>query len=278
MRITPSNTENAMQRIKPWPKLSQWPIRGKENTFKNQWQLKQKPSKLRKARENAGDQVVIGVSFAFNWLRLWRDVFWATLRYSIENCSKVNKTYCAIHQIQIFPINSVIPPSNNRSQVCRCDFAVGCIPNLFPAYYLANFFSIVAIFNWALIISQDCFGFALLRCVIGSENSHHLLNQSDATWLPAFSRAFGSSFVFTRNFHWLSWWCLSLRWLAVVTTFTLALRHSIENCSNTYSKLPFSVSPPPEKEMWNTFFLIVHCVGWYLTYTNKKSFLQLKFS
>ena len=162
MRITPSNTENAMQRIKPWPKLSQWPIRGKENTFKNQWQLKQKPSKLRKARENAGDQVVIGVSFAFNWLRLWRDVFWATLRYSIENCSKVNKTYCAIHQIQIFPINSVIPPSNNRSQVCRYDFAVGCIPALFPAYYLANFISIGAIFNWALIISQDCFDFALL--------------------------------------------------------------------------------------------------------------------
>ena len=100
-------------------------------------------------------------------------------------------------------MNSVIPPSNNRSQVCRCNFAVGCIPNLYPAYYLANFIYIGAIFNWALIISQDCFGFALLRCVIGSENSHHLLNQSDATWLPAFSRALGSSFVFTRNFHWL---------------------------------------------------------------------------
>ena len=136
-------------------------------------------TKTKQITQSAGDQVVIGVSFAFNWLRLWRDVFWATLRYSIENCSKVNKTYCAIHQIQIFPINSVIPPSNNRSQVCRYDFAVGCIPDLFPAYYLANFISIGAIFNWALIISQDCFDFALLHCVIGSENSHHLLNWCD---------------------------------------------------------------------------------------------------
>ena len=160
---------------------------------------------------------MIGASFAFDWLRLWREFSGPLAKQDkakprqskfifdtqLKTVLKVNKTYCTIHRIQIYPMNSVIPPSNNRSQVCRCDFAVGCIPNLFPAYYLANFFSIVAIFNWALIISQDCFGFALLRCVIGSENSHHLLNQSDATWLPAFSRAFGSSFVFTRNFHWL---------------------------------------------------------------------------
>ena len=37
-----------------------------------QRELKVKTAKLPKARENAGDRVMIGVSFAFNWLREWR--------------------------------------------------------------------------------------------------------------------------------------------------------------------------------------------------------------
>ena len=43
--------------------------------------------------------------------------------------------------------------------------------------------------------NRDCIGFALLRSVIGLENSSHVLNQSDAkikpiaTWSLAFSRA-----------------------------------------------------------------------------------------
>ena len=43
----------------------------------------------------------------------------------------------------------------------------------------------------------------VLRSVIGPENSHYSLNQSDAklkpptTWSPSFSRALGSLIVFT---------------------------------------------------------------------------------
>ena len=53
------------------------------------------------------------------------------------------------------------------------------------------------------------FGFALLRFVIGPENSHHSLHQSDsklkpiATWSHAFSRASGSLLVFALSFPWL---------------------------------------------------------------------------
>ena len=40
---------------------------------KRQWELKVKTSASPKARENAGDQVVIGVSFACDWLREWHE-------------------------------------------------------------------------------------------------------------------------------------------------------------------------------------------------------------
>ena len=52
-----------------------------------------------------------------------------------------------------------------------------------------------AIFNRVSKVIQDCIGFALLRSVIGLENSRHFLNQSGAklkpiaTWSLAFSRA-----------------------------------------------------------------------------------------
>ena len=45
--------------------------------------------------------------------------------------------------------------------------------------------------------------------MIGPENSHHSLNQSETklkpitTWSPAFSRALGSSIVFVLSSHWL---------------------------------------------------------------------------
>ena len=49
---------------------------------------------------------------------------------------------------------------------------------------------------------MGCMSLALLRFVIGPENSRHSLNQSAAklkpttTWLPAFSRALGNSGYF----------------------------------------------------------------------------------
>ena len=44
--------------------LAQEPIKRKENSPKSEWELEVNTAKLPKARENAGDQVVIGFSFA----------------------------------------------------------------------------------------------------------------------------------------------------------------------------------------------------------------------
>ena len=59
-------------------------------------------------------------------------------------------------------------------------------------------------------VFNDRFSFALLRSVIGKEESSHFLNQSDsqakpvATWSLIFSRALGSLLVFTLCSHWHS--------------------------------------------------------------------------
>lgn len=52
---------------------NQPPFGGKKNSSRYQWELKVKPNRLSKAREFAGDQVVIGLSFASDRLREWRD-------------------------------------------------------------------------------------------------------------------------------------------------------------------------------------------------------------
>ena len=57
-------------------------------------------------------------------------------------------------------------------------------------------------------VIRDCIDFALLRSVIGLENSRHPLNQSDgelkpiATWSLAFSRAWDRLRVFNLSPHW----------------------------------------------------------------------------
>ena len=54
----------------------------------------------------------------------------------------------------------------------------------------------------------NCFGFTLLRSMIGLKNSRHLLSQSDvkpkliATWSHAFSRAWRRLRVFASSSHW----------------------------------------------------------------------------
>ena len=65
-------------------------------------------------------------------------------------------------------------------------------------------------YSWKrMLVNPLPFGFALLRFVIGLENSHHSLHQSDsklkpiATWSHAFSRASGSLLVFALSFPWL---------------------------------------------------------------------------
>ena len=54
-----------MSVVKPKPKLSQRPIKRKENTFTSQWEPKEKTNELPKARENESDRLVIGLSVAF---------------------------------------------------------------------------------------------------------------------------------------------------------------------------------------------------------------------
>lgn len=74
-------------------------------------------------------------------------------------------------------------------------------------------------------------GFALLRCVIGRENSRFFLNQSDAKlkpvtiWSPAFCRALVELF--------LLWFVIDSKvfpcfWLADVIGLVWVIRHSIE--------------------------------------------------
>ena len=52
----------------PYKKKTKIITPAKENTVKSQRKLEVKTTKLLKARENAGDQVLIGFSFASDWL------------------------------------------------------------------------------------------------------------------------------------------------------------------------------------------------------------------
>ena len=64
------------------------------------------------------------------------------------------------------------------------------------------------VFNQVSKVNRKCFGFALLRPMIGLKNSRHLLNQSDAkpkpfaTWSHAFSRAWRCLRVFASSSYW----------------------------------------------------------------------------
>ena len=89
------------------------------------------------------------------------------------------------------------PNRDDRGTVPRQRRKSNLVPYCFKATQLSCF-------RW------DYFFFsALLRSVIGLENTRHLLNQSDAqrrpivTRYPAFSRVFGSLPVFTLPSHWL---------------------------------------------------------------------------
>ena len=52
----------------PYKKKTKIITTAKENTVKSQRKLEVKTTKLLKARENAADQVLIGFSFASDWL------------------------------------------------------------------------------------------------------------------------------------------------------------------------------------------------------------------
>ena len=99
------------------PKKSQRPLREKENVFKSQREFKVKTKKLPKARENAGDQVAIGLSFPFDWLpeRVAR-VFWTDHWAKYSNINEISDylghsiEYCSSTQIS----NWKLLPSNTH--------------------------------------------------------------------------------------------------------------------------------------------------------------------
>ena len=92
------------------------------------------------------------------------------------------------------------------------------------------------VFNWVSKVTRVCFGFALLRSLIGSKNLRHFLNQSDAklkpivTWSRAFSRAWRRLHVFALSSDWFLV-LFRLLWLTRVITLVLVLLHSLKNRS-----------------------------------------------
>ena len=69
----------------PNPKWPQRPIRAKLVIIINQWKFKVKTRGLPKARENAGDQVVIvDFNFQSDWLRKWTEFFGTITERSTE--------------------------------------------------------------------------------------------------------------------------------------------------------------------------------------------------
>ena len=50
----------------------------------SQWKFKVTTTKLPKARENAGDHMVVGFSFEPDWLREWREFFFTNHRVKLS--------------------------------------------------------------------------------------------------------------------------------------------------------------------------------------------------
>lgn len=103
-------------------------------------------------------------------------------------------------------------------------------------------------------VTRDGFAFALLRFVIGLENSHYFLNQSESNWLKpittwslAFSRASDSFLVFNLIFHWLIV-IFSFLWLAFQIALVLVLWQWMEKRSKksrSITATPQSQCPSP---------------------------------
>ena len=60
---------------KPKPKQLHWPITTNVNNAMTQWELGASTRNRRQARENACDQVAIGIGLTSDWLRRWREFF-----------------------------------------------------------------------------------------------------------------------------------------------------------------------------------------------------------
>ena len=109
------------------------------------------------------------------------------------------------------------------------------------------------IFNRMAKVIRVCFGFTLLRSVIGLKNSRHSLNQTDAklkvsqrshTRLPA---SFYYEFSFAN-----SKWSQPLFWLVFVISLVFHFEHSVESCSNAcFLNQSFGIKAPLSARNWN---------------------------
>ena len=70
--------------VKAKQKESQQSIRRKEKIFTSRCELEVKTTKLSKARENAGGEVMIGVTFASNWLKKWHEPSGPIIQNEVE--------------------------------------------------------------------------------------------------------------------------------------------------------------------------------------------------
>ena len=115
-------------------------------------ELKVKTAKSPKARENAGDQVVIGFSFASDWLRDWREssgpmtersktkqrLFWISFDTHFKKSDLCER-------------NFFLEQSSGKDKRCLTMFFVFVFPKLIEKY-ISTFFSLFGTFSFLLCL------------------------------------------------------------------------------------------------------------------------------
>ena len=115
-------------------------------------ELKVKTAKSPKTRENAGDQVVIGFSFASDWLRDWRE--------SSGPMTERNKTKHGLFRIsfdthfkKVISVKGIffVEQSSGKDRRCLTMFFVFVFPKLIEKY-ISTFFSLFGTFSFLLFL------------------------------------------------------------------------------------------------------------------------------
>ncbi len=126
----------------------------------------------------------------------------------------------------------------DNTAILTCDLLVSHkVPVLKTKQTNKQKLSLLAVFTWVSNVIRVCFGFALLRLVIGLKLSRHFLSQSAVTpnqlWLPRERfPALRTDYMYLLRVLIDSLDYLCPLWLARVITLVLDLRHSIDNFSN----------------------------------------------
>ena len=149
----------------------------------------------------------------------WRLMFIMLIEGGVLTSFANHWTYLPIHQSYIVhiylhtdPLISFLPTKlHNLSNLKRPANEVHLL--MFDVNFLNCSLCDTAIFSWVSKIVRHCLRFALLRSVLGPENSRHPTNQSDAKLISI-----------TTRFH-------ALAVLAVAITLVLVLRNYYYNCT-----------------------------------------------